>query len=200
MLFGARNVSVSHRLTDNRRRAGSSSHRISPTVVRWLFILILLLSGIAMPGCVTLGIGKITEPTVRLTWHEKSTRCAILIRDLDVKVEIREPDRLPYSPDANGAIFIGTRMPLNETLEAIRFARYYYLGIRYVALSDYVHPDTDYYEYEMLIGASTNAALCLGLTPWTEADFNRLESIQSQEELRALIESHYEPDNRLCAQ
>ena len=199
MLCGARNVFAGHRLTDTNRRSGLSDW-ISPGAVRLLLFLIMGLTGIILPGCITLGIGKITEPTVRLTWHEKSTRCAILIRDLDVKVEILEPDRLPYSPDANGAIFIGTRMPLNETLEAIRFARYYYLGVRYVALSDYVHPETDYYEYEMRIGASTNEALCLGLTPWTEADFNRLETIQTQEELRALIESRYEPDNKLCAQ
>ena len=150
-------------------------------------------------ACQSFGFGKVEEPKVFLAWHDRATRCAILIRDLDVPVEIQAPDPLPYASEEHAGIWIGARFPYEKAIEAIRFARYYYRDIRYLALSDYVTPQSDFHEFEMRIGTDTGQNLCLGLQAWTEADFEQLRGVANDAEFRSLIESHYAPSERLCA-
>ncbi len=134
------------------------------------------------------------RPRVVFTWQEKANRAAVMVRDLGIDV-IGEPvGPLPYSPNASTAVWLGINFPVDQVAEIIDISRTYYPELRYIALSDYGLEDPPAQVHsEMFIGGSTETALKLGLKAWTDADFKKLKTLKTKDEIFAMIRSKYGP-------
>ncbi|MEQ9365295.1 MAG: hypothetical protein RIF32_13700, partial [Leptospirales bacterium] len=127
-------------------------------------------------------------PRLLVARMDKAGRLMILANDLDVAGQIDAADPLPYSENASGAVWVGTRFPYDKAIKLIGWSRNYYSGLRYVALSDYVNRDTNRFDQDLYIGGSTETAVTrLRLRAWQEADWQALKRAGSQEEFHAII-------------
>ena len=136
------------------------------------------------------GFSDTLSPHVILTNHVLAFRCSILISDMKLPYQILPQRPVAYSPDASGTIFVGYHFPVDKLKEIMTFARNYYTGSRYVELSDPNDRSQKYsLHYALVLGATTDRALTQGLEVWTDADFKKIASMTSQEELRSFIRS-----------
>lgn len=125
-------------------------------------------------------------------------RFSVLIRErlLIENVSIQSRTDLPYSHNASAAIWVGKNYPYEDAIRVISASREYYQQIRYIALSDYAgefrRRVPEAIHYELFIGGPTDAALRMGLRAWSDADFEALQRINSEEEFRTFIQERYE--------
>lgn len=131
-------------------------------------------------------------PRVLLARMDKAGRLVILAKDLGLPAQIQEPDPLPYSENASGAVWVGTRFPFEKAIKMMFWARNYYTGLRYIALSDYVNTGTNRFDEDLFIGGATETAVTrLNLSAWQDADWQALSRVGSEAEFHALIRSRY---------
>lgn len=131
-------------------------------------------------------------PRLVVARMDKAGRMLILARDLDVQAQIREDYPLPYSPSASGGVWVGTDFPYEKAIKLIGWARNYYTGLRYVALSDRVHADQRRFDQELFIGGATEAAVGrLQLQTWTDSDWRALFRASSETEFHDVIRARY---------
>lgn len=136
-----------------------------------------------------------TGPRVLLARMDKAGRLLILSNDLDIPARIQQADALPYSTNSSGAVWVGTQFPFEKAVKLIGWSHNYYLGLRYVALSDYVNQETSRYDEDLYIGGSTETAVTrLNLSAWQASDWQALGRVSNQEEFHSLIRSHYPAD------
>ena len=165
-------------------------------------LLVLLLLATGLSACSSTGGGswfdfeffeeRPTAPRVLLTRMDKAGRLVILAGDLDLPAEVQEADPLPYSDNASGAVWVGTKFPYEKAVKMVFWSRNYYTGLRYFALSDYVNPGTDRFDFDLYIGGATETAVTrLNLQAWDESDWQSLRRVGSQEEFHSLIRSRY---------
>jgi hypothetical protein len=132
------------------------------------------------------------EPYVTLAWQDRAGRMVILISDLKIPVSIQPPDAMPYSGNASAAVWVGEEFPYDKAIQILKWARNYYKELRYLALSDYASPGRGSVRKELFIGGSTETAVeKLSLRAWTDADWRKLDSVNSQEAFHALIRAKY---------
>lgn len=135
------------------------------------------------------------EPYVTLTWQDRAGRMVILISDLKIPVSIQPRDAMPYSGNASAAVWVGEEFPYDKAIQILKWARNYYRELRYLALSDYASPGRNSLRKELFIGGSTETAVeKLSLRAWTDADWRKLDSVNSQEAFHALIRAKYPTD------
>lgn len=135
------------------------------------------------------------EPYVTLAWQDRAGRMVILISDLKIPVSIQPPDAMPYSGNASAAVWVGEEFPYDKAIQILKWARNYYKELRYLALAEYASPGRNSVRKELFIGGSTETAVeKLKLRAWTDADWRKLDSVNSQEAFHALIRAKYPAD------
>lgn len=133
-----------------------------------------------------------TTPSVILAFHDTAGRCQILVRDLELPVTVAARTDLPYSENAQAALWIGTEFPWRKAIQVITDCRNYYPHIKYIALSDIRLIDgQEPGRYDLYLGAPTDRALCLGLEAWTVKQKQALLRSKTKAEFEERIRARY---------
>ncbi|MDH5655351.1 MAG: hypothetical protein OEZ34_05555 [Spirochaetia bacterium] len=132
------------------------------------------------------------NPNVTLGYNETAYRYSIIVSDEKIPVKILKPQKMPYSHNASGMVWIGKSFPYETAIDFITKSRNYYKELKYIAFFDLdpgIFPDQR--NYELYIGAPTRDALFFDLQAWNEEDFKMLQKSKSNEEFQNLILSRY---------
>lgn len=132
----------------------------------------------------------VLKPNVMLAFQEQAAQVVILVKDLELPVQIQPPGPMPYTHNSHAGLWVGRRFPFDKLAEILDFAPHYYLDLHYVDLSDDKNPDLpDEEHYRLFIGGSTSDAVRRKLVAWRPTDFSRLRGAKSQEEMIQIIEA-----------
>ncbi|MCB1173139.1 MAG: hypothetical protein KDK39_06225 [Leptospiraceae bacterium] len=171
-----------------------------PPVKQWRLVSLAALVVVVI-GCASLWERESEEPTVILAFHDTAGRCQILVQDLELPVSIAPRTELPWSPNAQAALWIGSRFPWQKAIQVIIDCRNYYPHIKYIALSDLnTIEGRELGRYDLYLGAPTDRALCLGLKAWTVAEKSALLQSKSEQQFRQLIQAHSGGEKRCVSQ
>lgn len=172
-----------------------SPFRPALRILPLLFIFAILSGGLLAGGCTTLrraipAFRPPLKPNVMLAFQEHAAQVVILVKDMEIPVQVQPPAPVPYTHNSHAGLWVGRRFPYDKLAEILDFAPHYYLDLHYVDLSDEKNHDLPEEEhYRLFIGGSTADAIRRKLVAWRPTDFQRLRQARSQDEMIQIIEA-----------
>ena len=131
---------------------------------------------------------------VELGFQDRAAQMVVLIRDLELPVTIANQGSMPYTQNSHALLIVGNDFPFDKLVEILSYARNYYTDLHYVKVTDPADSRSLYTDHARLyIGAPSDEAVAARLTPWTDADFNQLRAVKSQNEMITLIRAKSKP-------
>jgi hypothetical protein len=101
--------------------------------------------------------------------------------------EHKEDQRL----ESHEAIWLGSRVPAQVAITAIKQVLGYWPHLKYIDLSEDHSAGPDYTHYEIFFGGATSTAKSLDLKQWTNAEISAIDDNIGLEEFHNIIKSKY---------